>query len=123
MVLPICHETFITVGDGTATNRKTKGANPRIPKGLAVVWICVEQPNGKPAVSVVVHIVVSGKPVELAAKWVRGPSIHGGAGALIKGLYFPIPQDTTFFVSIRNDTGAEQKLTFHWVTEPMRGAA
>lgn len=72
-----------------------------------------------PSLSVVVHIVVAGKGVEIKAGWVRGPSSHGGAGALIWEGYFPIPKQTEFFIAVRNDTGAERVLTTHWVTEKM----
>ena len=117
MVEPVCHESFITLASGASTTRKTDGASPKIPAGLVVRWVCVELGNGSGPVHVVVHIVVAGKPVEIRAKWVRGPSDHGGAGALIWDGYFPIPKSTEFFVAVRNDSGSTADLALHWVTE------
>lgn len=120
MVFPICHESAFTALDAAGTNRKTEGANPDLTAGHAVRWICVESGNGAPPVHVVVHIVAEGRPVEIRAKWVRGPSDHGGAGALIWDGYFPIPKGTSFFISVRNDTGENVPMKLHWVTELLR---
>lgn len=117
MVNPVCHERFFTLGDNAATNRKTDGANPGLPTGIRLNYVCVELPTGSAPCRVVAHIVVSGKPVELKAKWVRGPPTHGGAGALIWRGDIPIPIETDLFIAARNDTGVELKFSLHWITE------
>lgn len=112
MVLPVCHETKWTVLNGTPNTRKTDGANPRIPEGLEIVYLCVEMPAGSGPVLVGVHVVVQGKPVEIETAWVRG----GHEGSLRWRGEFPIPKETTFFFAAQNDTGASLVMSAHWVT-------
>ena len=117
MVEPVCHEKFFVVGTGANSNRKTDGANPGVPAGLRLNYVCVELPSSSGPCNVTAHIVVGGKPVELKSKWVRGPSDHGGGGALIWRGDIPIPKATTLFIFARNDTGGELKFSLHWITE------
>ena len=114
---PVCHEKFFTLADATATNRKTDGANPGIPAGSRLNYVCVELPTSSSPCKVVVHIVSAGKPVELKAQWVRGAPVHGGAGALIWRGDLPIPEESDLFIAARNDTGGSLKFSLHWVTE------
>ncbi len=117
MAKPVCHESEFTLADAAATNRKTDKANPTLPAGVRLNYVCVELPTGSSPCRVVAHIVVAGKPVELKAWWVRGLPAHGGAGALIWRGDIPIPIETDLFIAARNDTGGSLKFTFHWITE------
>lgn len=118
MVTPVCHESFIlALADAAATTRKTAGANPKLPAGVRLKYLCVELPTGSGPCMVVPHIVVAGKGVELKAQWVRGGPNHGGSGALTWQGDIPIPEDTDLFIAIRNDTGGALSFTLHWITE------
>ena len=118
MAEPQCLDSGFTVGDGAASGRKTSGASPKLIEGDVIRQVCIELPTNSAPCHVVIHVIVGGRPVELKAGWVRGPSDHGGAGALIWDAgRFPVPEQSEFFIFARNDTGGSLDFSMHWVVE------
>ncbi len=109
-------ETF-TLTTGAATNRSTTGANPRLDTGGILRMVCVELSNGSAPIHTVIHLFHEGTMIELTAGWVRGPSDHGGAGALIWRGRLDLGTEPKLFVYARNDTGATLDPTLHWLVE------
>ncbi len=107
----------ISLATGAATNRDTAGANPKIPHHSILRQACVELPTGSAPIHVVLHLVHEGIVIELKAEWVRGPSDHGGAGALIWDGDISVGRNASLFAFMRNDTGGTLLPTLHFTVE------
>ncbi len=107
----------ISLTTGAATSRATAGANPTIPSHSILRQVCVELPTSSAPIHAVIHLVHEGIVIELKAGWVRGPSDHGGAGALIWDGDLSVGRGASLFVFMRNDTGGTLVPTLHFVVE------
>ncbi len=107
----------IILTTATATSRATAGANPKIPHHSILRQVCVESPSGSASMPVTIHLVHEARVLELTEGWVRGPSDHGGAGALIWTGWQVIGHRASLFIFMRNDTGGTLVPTVHWNVE------
>ncbi len=116
----LCYGDSFTLANGSNTSRITEGtdgANPEI-KGEILLQVCVELPSSSSPIHAVIHVVHRQQIAELKAGWVRGPSDHGGAGALIWNgeisLVIKAKKQPRLFIFARNDTGGTLLPSVHW---------
>ena len=110
----ICEESDITdLANGAQTGLTTSGANPGLVIGDVLRQVCVELPSQGAPVLVVLHLNHFGFVLELKRKWVRGPSSHSGAGALIWDGELTVGENPSLFVFVRNDTGGTITIRTH----------
>ncbi len=117
MVEVTCEGDSFSLATGAGSNRNTAGANPRLLRGGILRQVCVELPGLSAPLHVVIHLAHESVVIELKAGWVRGPSDHGGAGALIWNGRQPIGNNPTLFIFAQNDTGGTLVPTLHWNVE------
>ncbi len=112
-----CYGDRFSLATASASTRSTAGANP-ILAGEVLTQVCVELPNSSAPIHVVIHVVHQQQVIEMKAGWVRGPSDHGGAGALIWNGELPLVFEGRFkprlFIFARNDTGGTLVPSIHW---------
>ncbi len=117
MVRVTCDSDTFSLATASGTTRGTEGANPQLLPGGILRQVCVELPSSSAPIHVTVHLTHEGTTIELKSGWVRGPSDHGGAGALVWNGYQPIGHGPSLFVFARNDTGGTLVVTLHWNVE------
>ncbi len=116
----LCYGDRFSLATDASTSRITEGtdgANPEI-EGDILEQVCVELPNSSAPIHVVIHVVHRKQIVELKAGWVRGPSDHGGAGALVwngeLSLVVKTNKQPRLFIFARNDTDGTLVPIVHW---------
>lgn len=114
---PICERDDFDLATGAQTSRTTDGANPVLRGGDVLTQVCVELPVQAAPLHVVLHLAHFGFVIELKRRWVRGPAVHPGAGALIWDGRLKVGRDPSLFIAARNDTGGEVAVRIHWVLE------
>ncbi len=117
--LVVCepNPNVITLATGASTSRTTAGANPKIPHHSILRQVCVELPSSSAPLHGVLHLVHEGQVIELKEGWLRGPSDHGGAGALIWNGDISVGRGASLFIFLRNDTGGTLLPTLHFTAE------
>ena len=114
----VCEQSeIVDLASGAQSGLTTQGATPGLVEGDVLRQVCVELPVQSGPIHVTLHLRHFGLVIELKSKWVRGPSDHSGAGALIWHGELTVGEDPSLFIFARNDTGTARTIRTHHVVD------